>query len=122
MLVAGSTWPADEMILVKFINETDQPIKLILAPHEIGKDHIRKLVMMISRPVVLFSEASQDDIAEKQILIIDNIGMLSSLYRYGQLAYVEEDLEKEYTTFLSSAYGVPVFSARITASSMKPKN
>lgn len=108
-LVAGSTWPADEMILVKFINETDQPIKLILAPHEIGKDHIRKLVMMISRPVVLFSEASQDDIAEKQILIIDNIGMLSSLYRYGQLAYVGGGFGKGIHNILeAAAYGVPV--------------
>jgi 3-deoxy-D-manno-octulosonic-acid transferase len=109
-LVAGSTWPADEMILVKFINEFKEPMKLILAPHEIGKDHIRKLLMLISRPVALFSEASQEDIAEKQILIIDNIGMLSSLYRYGQLAYLGGGFGKGIHNILEAAtYGAPVF-------------
>jgi 3-deoxy-D-manno-octulosonic-acid transferase len=108
-LVAGSTWPADEMILVKFINESSLPIKLILAPHEIGKEPIRKLVRMISRPVALFSEASQNDVAEKQVLIIDNIGLLSSLYRYGQLAYVGGGFGKGIHNILEAAtYGVPV--------------
>jgi 3-deoxy-D-manno-octulosonic-acid transferase len=108
-LVAGSTWPADEMILVQFINESVNPIKLILAPHEIGKEHIRKLVMMIRKPVALFSEASLNDIAEKQVLIIDNIGMLSSLYRYGQLAYVGGGFGKGIHNILEAAtYSVPV--------------
>jgi 3-deoxy-D-manno-octulosonic-acid transferase len=108
-LVAGSTWPADEMILTRFINETDQPVKLILAPHEIGQDRIRKLVIMINKPVVLYSSASQDDIAEKQVLIIDNIGLLSSLYRYGQLAYVGGGFGKGIHNILEAAtYGVPV--------------
>ena len=87
-LVAGSTWSRDEEILTRYINETGQDIKMIIAPHEVHQQHISRLASMMKKKYVLFSEAGQENLPECQVLIIDNIGMLSSLYRYGQIAYI----------------------------------
>ena len=87
-LVAGSTWPRDEEILIRFINETGQNIKMVIAPHEIHQQHISSLASQVKKKYVLFSEAREENLPECQVLIIDNIGMLSSLYRYGQIAYI----------------------------------
>jgi 3-deoxy-D-manno-octulosonic-acid transferase len=108
-IIAGSTWPADEMMLVKFINESVHPVKLILAPHEIGHEHIGRLVSMINKPLVIYSSATMSDITDKQVLIIDNIGMLSSLYRYGKIAYVGGGFGKGIHNILEAAtFGIPV--------------
>jgi len=87
-LVAGSTWPRDEEILARFINAADEEIKMILAPHEIDQNHISRLTSRIKKKYLLFSEAVDKTHSGYQVLIIDNIGMLSSLYQYGQLAYI----------------------------------
>ena len=108
-IVAGSTWPADEALLVSFINETTRPVKLILAPHEIGQDQIKRLSGMLQKPAVLYSEATPDDLADKQVLIINNIGMLSSLYRYGKIAYLGGGFGKGIHNILEpAAFGLPV--------------
>ncbi len=87
-LVAGSTWPRDEGILIRFINETGQNIKMVIAPHEIHQQNILRLTSQVKKKYVLFSEAREENLPECQVLIMDNIGMLSSIYRYGQIAYV----------------------------------
>ncbi|MBN1791142.1 MAG: 3-deoxy-D-manno-octulosonic acid transferase [Bacteroidales bacterium] len=87
-LVAGSTWPRDEEILIRFINETGQNIKMVIAPHEIHQQHILRLTSHIMKKYVRFSQAREENLSEYQVLIMDNIGMLSSLYRYGQIAFI----------------------------------
>lgn len=87
-LVAGSTWPRDEEILARLINETGPEIKMILAPHEIHQHHISRLASQIKKKCVLFSEAGGKTLSGYQVLIVDNIGMLSSLYQYGHVAYI----------------------------------
>ena len=108
-LVAGSTWPADEDLLVKLINESVNNIKLIIAPHEIDEEHISKLAALIKRSYVLYSASSLSNVIDKQVLIIDNIGMLSSLYRYGQLAFIGGGFGKGIHNILeAAAFGKPV--------------
>jgi 3-deoxy-D-manno-octulosonic-acid transferase len=88
LIIAGSTWEKDEEILVEFINTSSLNIKYIIAPHEIHESSIQRIIKSISKPVIRFSSASTVNIKDYQVLIIDNIGMLSSLYRYANIAYI----------------------------------
>jgi 3-deoxy-D-manno-octulosonic-acid transferase len=107
-LVAGSTWIDDEKLLVRLINEIPD-IKLIIAPHEIDEAHIANLRTMLKAGYILFSKSTKNNITDKQILIIDNIGLLSSLYRYGQLAYIGGGFGKGIHNILeASAFSLPV--------------
>jgi 3-deoxy-D-manno-octulosonic-acid transferase len=109
-LVAGSTWPEDEELLTRFINESDPSLRFIIAPHEITATHIHQLTSRLTRAFVLYSQAStRAGFNEKQVLIIDNIGMLSSLYRYGRIAYIGGGFGKGIHNILeAAAFGIPV--------------
>ncbi len=87
LLVAGSTWPADEAILIGWWKSRRKSLdnwKLIIVPHEIGEDHIADL-MKLTPEARRFTDGIEND---SSILILDTMGMLSALYRYADLAYV----------------------------------
>jgi 3-deoxy-D-manno-octulosonic-acid transferase len=110
LLVAGSTWKEDETILIKFINQDKSGLKWIMAPHEIDADHIERIEKMLVKPSVRFSEAHVRDVSSVDVLIIDNIGMLSSLYAYGDLAWVGGGFGRGIHNILEPAiFGIPVF-------------
>lgn len=89
LVVAGSTWEADEKLLVEYINTHETSTKFIIAPHNIKTEQITNLKSQISKSVVLFSELdSVLDLSNIQVLIIDNIGLLTKIYSYADLAYV----------------------------------
>ena len=111
-IIAGSTWPEDEELLVTFINN-NPATKYIIAPHEIDVEQIEQLREKIDRPVVLFSETKDKDepVSSKdaELLIIDNIGMLASLYKYGYISYVGGGFgEGIHNTLEPAVYGIPV--------------
>jgi 3-deoxy-D-manno-octulosonic-acid transferase len=87
-LVAGSTWPADHDLLVRYFNDTTNKFKLIIAPHEINEKEIEKLAGRFNKAVLRYSASSVSDPAKAEVLIIDNIGILSSVYRYAGFAYI----------------------------------
>jgi 3-deoxy-D-manno-octulosonic-acid transferase len=107
--VAGSTWPEDEEFLSRYINNSVEDTCFIIAPHEISETHLNRLSLRLARNSVLFSQASPDTVQENQVLIIDNIGMLSSLYRYGRTAYIGGGFGKGIHNILeAAAFGIPV--------------
>lgn len=110
VLVAGSTWQPDEEYLQSLAQQHAQ-WKFILAPHEVNKEHIDALLQLFPSSVC-FSElktSSSDEIQRAQVLIIDNIGMLSSLYHYGDMAYIGGGFGVGiHNTLEAAAYGIPV--------------
>jgi 3-deoxy-D-manno-octulosonic-acid transferase len=107
VFIAGSTWPADEQLLQELAAEiTDW--KIILAPHEIGADHIRQIENLF--PTALrYSALTAENAAAVSILIIDNIGMLSSLYQYARVAYIGGGFGVGiHNTLEAAAFGLPV--------------
>ena len=87
-IVFGSTWAEDERLILKYINESKRDLKYIIAPHEIGKN-CNRIKQRIRKKSILFSKIKSAQIKENfSCLIVDNIGMLSSLYSYCTLAYV----------------------------------
>lgn len=110
VLVAGSTWEEDEKLLAGLTREHKQ-LKMIIAPHEIGDNKISSLVSLLERhaSVLRFSLADEEAAQRAQVLVIDNIGMLSSLYRYGKIAYIGGGFGKGiHNTLEAAAYGMPV--------------
>jgi len=87
-IVIGSSWPKDEALLVNFINQTNEKVKFIIAPHNIKSEQIQELKNSITKKTVLFSEKENQNLADFQIFIIDTIGILTKIYSYADMAYV----------------------------------
>ncbi|MBZ9728278.1 3-deoxy-D-manno-octulosonic acid transferase [Salegentibacter sp. JZCK2] len=87
-LVAGSTWPEDEEILLSFINTTSEKIKVIIAPHEIKEEKIKALEQKIKKKTIRYSERENQDLESFEVLILDTIGLLGKVYSYANIAYV----------------------------------
>lgn len=106
-IVAGSTWQEDIMVLSQF-QFKEEGYKLIVAPHEVSETNIQSVIKQFENlRVVRYSKAN--NIQEADILIIDNIGMLSSLYRYGCIAYIGGGFGKGIHNILEAAtFGLPV--------------
>ena len=88
IVVVGSSWPKDEIILVDFINQYSGNVKFIIAPHNIKAEQIQELKNSISKKTVLFSEKENKNLAEFDVFIIDTIGILTKIYSYADIAYV----------------------------------
>lgn len=88
VFVAGSSWPPDEDIFLRFFN-AHKEWRLIIAPHVIGEDHLKQILSKIEgKKVVRYTQTSVDEAAGADVLIIDCFGLLSSMYHYGDVAYV----------------------------------
>lgn len=86
-VIAGSTWKPDEELLAAFINSSDN-IRFIIAPHEVTPSNINRIHQLLKKRVISFSKVQNSDISDFDVLIIDSIGILSSLYQYGNVAYI----------------------------------
>ena len=87
-IVIGSSWPKDESLLVNYINQTNEKVKFIIAPHNIKVEQIQELKNSITKKTVLFSEKENTDLSNYDVLIVDTIGILTKIYSYAEIAYV----------------------------------
>ena len=115
VFVAGSSWPPDEEIFIKYFNQHPE-WKLIIAPHVIGEDHLRQIEKLLEGcKVVRYTKISENsensEYSENaEVLIIDCFGLLSSIYRYGDVAYVGGGFGVGIHNLLEAAvWSVPVF-------------
>ena len=107
--VAGSTWPEDEEIIVKFINETQNHLKFVLAPHNIKTEHIESLKKSISKKVILYTEIEQNDISSCEVIIINTVGLLTKIYSYADIAYVGGAFATGlHNTLEPAVFGIPI--------------
>lgn len=110
VLVAGSTWTPDEELLSPLLS-ADTSWKLILAPHEIHASHLSDIKRLFPN-ALLYSQLAtyeQQQIRDAQILVIDNIGMLSALYYYADVAYIGGGFGVGiHNTLEAATYGIPV--------------
>lgn len=109
VLVAGSTWPKDEDLIIEYFKDNIYNLKLIIAPHEIHPQNIEKFRAKIGVKTVLYTNADESDLKDAQILIIDTIGILSSVYRYGTIAYIGGGFGVGiHNTLEAAVFGIPV--------------
>jgi 3-deoxy-D-manno-octulosonic-acid transferase len=108
MFLAGSSWKPDEEIISEYINRNPEKMKWVFAPHEIEEENIARLEKLFSVKSVRFSQYNGNQ-ADARVLIIDNIGMLSSAYRYAYIAAVGGGFGKGIHNVLEPAcWGIPV--------------
>lgn len=109
-LVCGSTWPKDEELLSTWYRSSCAPIKIVIAPHEIGEEHVLRIIQLFDGyKVARFTQAMDYDLASCHVLIVDTIGILSSAYRYGELAYIGGGFGTGiHNTLEAATWGIPV--------------
>lgn len=106
--VAGSSWEPDEEIFIKYFN-AHPGMKLIIAPHVVDDSHLKSILSKLQRPCVRYTEATEENVRQADCLIIDCYGLLSSIYRYGEIAYVGGGFGVGIHNVLEAAvYGIPV--------------
>lgn len=108
VIVAGSTWAQDEQLLARYI-DTHPDTELVLVPHEIHEKHLHSIFQIMHGRYVRYTEATIHNITHCRTMLIDTVGMLSSIYRYGQVAYVGGGFGMGiHNTLEAAVYGVPV--------------
>ncbi|MEM0931249.1 MAG: glycosyltransferase N-terminal domain-containing protein [Bacteroidota bacterium] len=108
-IVAGSTWPEDEKILVPYLNSAPKSSRFVIAPHTMKPSHMEKLIRAIPKPVIKYSELGTTTLDGMEILIIDTIGMLTKIYSYADVAYVGGGFATGlHNTLEPAVYGIPV--------------
>ena len=107
--MAGSTWKPDEELLVPFV-EASRGWKFIIVPHEVTPANINRLTRMLKTPPLLYSQATEANVTGHDVMVIDSVGILSSVYRYGTIAYIGGGFGVGIHNILEAAtFGLPLF-------------
>ena len=112
VLVVGSSWGPDEELLAEYINERAGRVKMIIAPHEVGEERIKELTARLRCKYALYNEelgVRNEELKKVDVLVINTIGVLSSVYQYGQVAYIGGGFGVGiHNTLEAAAWGMPV--------------
>lgn len=108
LIVVGSSWPKDEELIYQYIQYNEQ-VKLIIAPHVLSVDHLHEIESKIGVSIHRYSSAKNDELKTARCLLIDNMGMLSSIYSYADIAYIGGGFGVGIHNVLEAAvYNIPV--------------
>lgn len=108
IIVAGSTWLPDEQLLARYMQERED-VRLVLVPHEINQKHLHAIFQLFEGRFVRLSEATERNAQSCRILLVDKMGLLSSIYRYATIAYIGGGFGAGiHNTVEAAVYGVPV--------------
>jgi len=108
IIVAGSTWPQDEELLARYQQEREQ-VKLVMVPHEINEEHLHQIFTLLEGRLIRFTRATRRSIGQTRILLLDTMGMLSSVYKYADVAYIGGGFgEGIHNTLEAAVWGIPV--------------
>jgi 3-deoxy-D-manno-octulosonic-acid transferase len=106
--VAGSSWEPDEELFIEYFNNHPE-MKMIIAPHVIDENHLVYIRSKLKRPYVQYTRADENNVVNADCLIIDCFGLLSSIYRYGEIAYIGGGFHAGiHNTLEAAVYGIPV--------------
>ena len=106
--VAGSSWGPDEDIFIKYFNAHPE-MKLIIAPHVVNDSHLKEIESKLQRSSIRYTKAAEENVQQADCLIIDCYGLLSSIYRYGEISYIGGGFGVGIHNVLEAAvYGIPV--------------
>ena len=109
-IVAGSTWPEDDSLLIDYINTGKENTKFIIAPHNIDSSQINSMLKKLQKPTVLYSNYKNEALENKSVFIIDTIGLLTKIYKYADIAYIGGGMGASglHNTLEAATFGVPI--------------
>jgi 3-deoxy-D-manno-octulosonic-acid transferase len=106
LVVCGSTWPADEEMIARYIRARGTCCRWVIVPHEVGEARVRALLERLGPDAARFSEGGEEG---RRVLVIDRVGLLSSVYRHATVAYIGGGFGRGIHNALEAAvYGIPV--------------
>ena len=106
--VAGSSWGPDEDIFIPYFNARPE-MKLVIAPHVVSDGHLKEIESKLQRSCIRYTQATEENVGQADCLIIDCYGLLSSIYRYGEISYIGGGFGVGIHNVLEAAvYGIPV--------------
>lgn len=111
LIIAGSTWPEDEELLVRFVNEKlPKDWKLLIAPHNIDAKRIRSTAEKMNKSVVIYSTAEEETLKNANVLFVDSVGLLNKIYAYADISFVGGGYTKTgvHNVLEPAVFGVPV--------------
>ncbi|WP_394973612.1 3-deoxy-D-manno-octulosonic acid transferase [uncultured Croceitalea sp.] len=109
--VVGSSWPEDEELIIDFINSSNENLKYVIAPHNIKHEHISRLKVSCTKKTLLYSEITNQNLADYKVLIIDTIGLLTKIYSYADIAYVGGGFKTGlHNTLEPAVFGIPIMT------------
>ncbi|EDM43544.1 3-deoxy-D-manno-octulosonic-acid transferase [unidentified eubacterium SCB49] len=109
-VVCGSTWPEDEAVLIEYINNAPSQVSFVMAPHKIDSNKIESFLNKLKKPAVRHSKMTDVSLNEASVLIVDNVGMLTKIYSYADIAYVGGGMGTDglHNILEPATFGVPV--------------
>ena len=109
-VVAGSTWPGDETLLIDYINSSSKATKFIIAPHNMDLNQIKSMLKRLKKPTVLYSNYTTETLKDKSVFIVDTIGILSKIYSYADIAYIGGGMGTSglHNTLEAATFGLPI--------------
>lgn len=106
--VAGSSWGPDEDIFIQYFNNHPE-VKVVIAPHVVSDGHLKEIISKLQCTSIRYTQATEENVSDARCLIIDCYGLLSSIYRYGEISYVGGGFGVGIHNVLEAAvYGIPV--------------
>jgi 3-deoxy-D-manno-octulosonic-acid transferase len=110
VFIIGSSWPEDLPTLTPLLQQYQQQLRFIVAPHEISETNLRLVEQALPGQVVRYSQADLATVGQFRVLLMDNVGLLSQLYRFGEYAYIGGAFGKGlHNTLEAAAFGLPLF-------------
>ncbi len=109
-IVAGSTWPEDEALLLKAIKSSNEKTCWIIAPHEIQENKIQALIKQIQKPLLRYSELKHKDVKHADVFILDTVGQLAATYAEADIAYIGGGVGSSglHNILEPAAHGIPI--------------
>jgi len=109
-VVAGSTWPEDETLLIDYINSSKEETKFIIAPHNMDLNQIKSMIKRLKKPTVCYSNYANETLEDKSVFIVDTIGLLSKIYSYADIAYIGGGMGASglHNTLEAATFGLPI--------------
>ena len=109
-VVAGSTWPEDETLLIDYINRSSEATKFIIAPHNMDLNQIKSMIKRLKKPTVCYSNYANETLEDKSVFIVDTIGLLSKIYSYADIAYIGGGMGASglHNTLEAATFGLPI--------------
>lgn len=110
VLIIGSSWTEDLAVLTPLLRRYQHELRFIVAPHEVSEANLLAVEAALPGRTLRYSRATPAAAPNARLLLIDNVGLLSQLYRYGQFAYVGGAFGKGlHNTLEAAAFGLPLY-------------
>jgi len=110
LLVLGSSWQPEEKIIAQYLEKQKGKLKIIIAPHDISEKHLKEIEKIIPVPMLRYSQLLEDNVNNVDVILVDNIGLLSNMYQYADFAFIGGGFTNDLHNILeAAAFGNVVF-------------